>query len=70
MQSELDDKDDDVANVAKNLSEVANKATDSIKKLSNALAAISTEVCPECGEPIVHIGGCVQCPNCSWSRCE
>lgn len=70
MQSELDDKEDDVANVAKNLSEAVNKATDSIKKLSNALATISTEVCPECGEPIVHIGGCVQCPNCSWSRCE
>lgn len=70
MQSELDDKDDDVVNVAKNLSEATNKATDSIKKLSNALTTISTEVCPECGEPIVHIGGCVQCPNCSWSRCE
>lgn len=70
MQSELDDKDDDISNVAKNLSKAANKATDSIKKLSNALTAISTDVCPECGEPLLHIGGCIQCSSCAWSKCE
>ena len=59
MQSELDDKEDEEKPVKK-------KPIKPIP-ISNAQ---STEVCPECGEPIVHIGGCVQCPNCSWSRCE
>ena len=27
------------------------------------------ECCPECGEPIIHDGGCVQCTNCGWSKC-
>ena len=70
MQNELDDKEDDISNVAKNLSKSANKATDSIEKLSNALTAISTDVCPECGEPLLHIGGCIQCSSCAWSKCE
>lgn len=59
MQGELDDKDEDDKPVEQK----------SIKSIP-VNAAPSTEVCPECGEPIVHIGGCVQCPNCSWSRCE
>lgn len=28
------------------------------------------EKCPECGGPIIHIGGCVQCSQCSWSKCD
>ena len=28
------------------------------------------EYCPECGEPIIHDGGCVQCMNCGWSKCS
>ena len=59
MQAELDDKDDE----EKPVKQKPIKQT----HVSNAP---STEVCPECGEPIVHIGGCVQCPNCSLSRCE
>lgn len=70
MQSELDDKEDDAISSTKALSNAFKKATASVEKLSEALSAIPTELCPECGEPIVHIGGCVQCPNCSWSRCE
>ena len=30
----------------------------------------SKECCPECGEPIIHDGGCVQCTNCGWSKCS
>lgn len=70
MQSELDDKDEDIASVAKSLSKAANKATESIKKLSNALASISTEVCPECGEPVMVEGGCKICKSCGWTKCE
>lgn len=59
MQAELDDKEDEEKPVKQKPI-----------KLIHVSNAPSTEVCPECGEPIVHIGGCVQCPNCSWSRCE
>lgn len=31
--------------------------------------SFSDEKCPECGTSIVHVGGCVSCPNCGWSRC-
>lgn len=26
--------------------------------------------CPECGEPLVHEGGCIHCSQCSYSKCE
>lgn len=29
----------------------------------------SDACCPECGEPIVHEGGCDTCKSCGWSRC-
>jgi len=29
---------------------------------------IST-ACPECGSNIEHIGGCIMCQNCGWSKC-
>lgn len=59
MQSELDDKEDDDKPVKQKPI-----------KVIPAKDAPSTDVCLECGEPLLHIGGCVQCPNCSWSRCE
>lgn len=70
MQSELDDKEDDIANAAKSLSKADNKATESIEKLSDTLTAISTELCPECGEPVMFEGGCKICKSCGWTKCE
>lgn len=87
MQSELDDKEDDIPitsrklnKASKTIAENFDKATEAINKFAEKIAQMAkdsgnvynapTELCPECGEPIVHIGGCVQCPNCSWSRCE
>lgn len=29
----------------------------------------SKEVCPECGQPIRHEGGCIICPSCGYSKC-
>ena len=26
--------------------------------------------CPECGTIMAHQGGCLQCPECGYSRCE
>ena len=25
--------------------------------------------CPSCGEKIEHIGGCIQCLDCGWTKC-
>ena len=30
----------------------------------------STIECPECGEQLIHDGGCVTCTNCGWSKCN
>ena len=27
------------------------------------------EHCPICGAGLLHVGGCVECPNKCWSRC-
>lgn len=29
----------------------------------------SKELCPKCGIPLIHSGGCVQCPSCDYSKC-
>jgi len=26
--------------------------------------------CPECGEVLIHEGGCDRCPSCGWSKCQ
>lgn len=32
--------------------------------------SVETKLCPVCHSPIEHIGGCDQCTNCGWSKCE
>ena len=27
------------------------------------------DVCPECGAELQHIGGCISCSSCGWSKC-
>ena len=27
------------------------------------------DLCPECGQPLLHEGGCIKCLNCSYSKC-
>lgn len=27
-------------------------------------------LCPECKTPLNHMGGCVSCPNCAYTKCE
>ncbi len=29
----------------------------------------SSIACPECGTNVEHVGGCVLCQNCGWSKC-
>lgn len=56
----------------------AKKVNDNITSFSSAMCRIlakyisSTDIkekCPECGEPLIHSGGCISCPNCKWSKC-
>lgn len=59
MQAELDEKDDD---------EEKPVVVKTIKEQKSLEANVAR--CPECGEPLLHIGGCVSCPNCAWTKCE
>lgn len=87
MQSELDDKDDDIPitsrklnKATKTLAENFDKATEMINKVADKFAQMSkysgnvynapTEVCPECGEPVMFEGGCKICKSCGWTKCE
>lgn len=87
MQSELDDKEDDIPitsrklnKASKTIAENFDKATEAINKVADKIAQMAkdsgnvynapTEVCPDCGEPLLHIGGCIQCSSCAWSKCE
>lgn len=31
---------------------------------------IKNEKCPECNEPLTRSGGCIQCNNCGYSKCD
>ena len=87
MQSELDDKEDDIPitsrklnKATKTLAENFDKATEMINKVADKFAQMSkysgnvynapTEVCPECGEPVMFEGGCKICKSCGWTKCE
>lgn len=56
MQSELDDKEDEEKPVKQKPITVNNTP--------------STELCPECGEPVMFEGGCKICKSCGWTKCE
>ena len=87
MQSELDDKEDDIPitsrkinNASKTIAENFDKATEVFNKVVDKLAQMAkdsgnvynapTEVCPECGEPLVFEGGCCTCKSCGYTKCE
>lgn len=64
---------------SKTIAENFDKATEVFNKVADKIAQIAkdsgnvynapTDVCPECGEPLLHIGGCIQCSSCAWSKC-
>lgn len=43
---------------------------ESPKTATADLNSFKESACPECGEPIVHEGGCDICKNCGWSKCS
>lgn len=59
MQSELDDKEDEEKPIKQK----------PIKPI-HVNTVPSTELCPECGEPVMFEGGCKICKSCGWTKCE
>ena len=53
------------------LSELDQQQVESIDPKGVVTACPECEdVCPECGQPLVHVNGCIQCTNCAWSKCN
>lgn len=48
-------------------SETARNVSSSKEQGANNFAS---EKCPECGGELRYEGGCVQCPECGWSKCN
>ncbi|SHI13914.1 TSCPD domain-containing protein [Sporanaerobacter acetigenes] len=43
---------------------------DSVDELSSTKEEKTSALCPECGNPIGHEGGCTICMNCGYSKCN
>lgn len=41
-------------------------ATESVQMIN---FSVKSDPCPECGQPLIHEGGCDICKNCGWSKC-
>lgn len=37
---------------------------------SPKIKTVKNSLCPNCGEPLVHEGGCIVCKNCEYSKCD
>ncbi len=65
--TEEDDETDSSTPVPDNPEELLKFISDKEKE---AMLVMPKHTCPECGEPIVHEGGCDICKNCGWSKCN
>ena len=54
--------------MSKTLAEFYKQGTDENYRVLNVVNDISK--CPECGAPVRHEGGCIQCLSCGWSKCN
>ena len=54
--------------MSKTLAEFYKQGTDENYCVLNVVNDISK--CPECGAPVRHEGGCIQCLSCGWSKCN
>ena len=52
--------------VASEIKPCLNKNT----KQTTAKTEDSSNKCPECGEPLLNTGGCIQCQSCGYSKCN
>lgn len=47
------------------------KTTPKIKeKIEQSIESSPANKCPECGGELYHEGGCIQCKDCGWSKCD
>ena len=58
VQEELNNTAEQVKSSEKNIEKCQKNTEKSIEK------------CPVCGEELIHVGGCIQCTSCAWSKCE
>ena len=70
MQDEINDDDsaEDATQDENTSYEITHQYTK--KVVNNVVQCDIKDKCPECGEDLIAIGGCVQCPSCAWSRCD
>lgn len=70
MQEDIsDDCDELLAEDIKLPTVDAKTDTAPLKMANKGVLDIDNDVCPECGSKLSHIGGCIQCTNCAWSKC-
>jgi ribonucleoside-diphosphate reductase alpha chain len=67
MQDELGNDGTGKERMAKEIHSNASKVVN--KEIKDA-GGDKTERCQICGSKIEHVGGCDQCNNCGWSKCE
>jgi len=54
----------------KSISAAKEKKKDTfLEKEEEEETVIDKVLCPECGESLIHEGGCVICKSCGWSKC-
>lgn len=46
------------------------KKNDNLTKNQKVQELIRFNICPECGNKLIHEGGCEICLACGWSACE
>ena len=45
------------------------KLPEVVEEYMKSDAGRTAPICPECGEKLIHEGGCDICKNCGWSKC-
>ena len=75
MQEEIGDDEEEDVPKPKSLKDIKIDTITSIQikdKNTNKVILDMTprDTCPECGEPLLHEGGCDICKNCGWSKCN
>lgn len=43
---------------------------DGTATITTKITSTTQVKCPECGEVLIHDGGCDRCPACGWSKCQ
>lgn len=70
MQADISIPDGDVIEEMHDTAKTEpNERNQEKQKLDISTENMTKELCPECGEPIYHEGGCDICKSCGWSKC-